>query len=191
MNSWLLIVWPSLLPIETYWGRHSSSVLLRSDSSKLRLCQQLYNIICVLSGIMTALENWYLRNISRLEGRIDYIVKSPCHIWSGRPNEYGYGRFTYTSFLGGKQVETTVHRAYYMLVNRVSMEPTGTVPYLQASHLCHTKTCVNLNHINMEPRALNSQRNTCKRNKKCTGHVVFPDCIGYGEWLPLLVMMFI
>ena len=58
--------------------------------------------------------------------------------------------------------------------------PDGT----EASHLCHTKCCVNIQHIRAESHSLNKKRQICHNNfmnegSDCSGHEGHPDCILY------------
>lgn len=75
----------------------------------------------------------------------------------------------------GQQKKTYyVHRVIYMCYNRMADMQNKE---LEVSHLCHNKRCCSLQHLNLEPHYVNSQRETCKRNKKCCGHGVYSACI--------------
>ena len=47
----------------------------------------------------------------------------------------------------------------------------------EASHLCHNKNCVLLNHIHAEPHHINCSRKLCVHSGFCLGHGVHPDCL--------------
>jgi len=47
----------------------------------------------------------------------------------------------------------------------------------EASHLCHVKSCYNPNHIVLESRELNQQRNGCLAERNCRGHGSAAECI--------------
>ena len=47
----------------------------------------------------------------------------------------------------------------------------------EASHLCHIKSCFNPEHIVLESREMNKQRDACVAGKKCRGHGSAADCI--------------
>ena len=116
----------------------------------------------------------YLYKINEIK-----ILKSGCHQWmracSGRTRcrrilKRGYGvmKLTYD----GKSHTVFVHRLVYYLHHRKDCTP-GT----EISHLCHKTDCINLSHLNMEPHAVNMQRQKCKEQRSCTMHGVHPACI--------------
>ena len=45
------------------------------------------------------------------------------------------------------------------------------------SHLCSNKSCVNFEHLTVEPHKVNTQRRKCVDNRRCSGHVDFKNCI--------------
>ena len=45
------------------------------------------------------------------------------------------------------------------------------------SHLCHRKTCVNPDHMDLEDRMTNIRRKQCVRNNDCVGHEGKRDCL--------------
>jgi len=78
----------------------------------------------------------------------DGPLESPCHIWKGSTNNYGYGRL----YVGGQQAHTHRLALVAKLGRHIS---TG----MTASHLCHNKSCCNPQHIVEESLKANLARN--------------------------------
>ena len=80
----------------------------------------------------------------------------------------GYGRVR-NPFLKG--AETHAHRLMYMAVHEVENLPEkdGQDHILHVSHLCHTKRCINPDHLVLEANIINSERTTCASQGVCTG----------------------
>ena len=104
---------------------------------------------------------------------------SECLIWtactSGEKVKYGVVKVTFSC---GNRRTIKAHRLAFMLFHR----QTFLAAHLDASHLCHNSLCANANHINLEPRSINSQRNSCKKTGNCSGHGIYPACL---LWLQL------
>lgn len=100
-----------------------------------------------------------------------YNVLNSCHIWYGMCNSEGYAIIR-PSFRGKRQV-FTVHRLVYFLANNCQF---SNVSY-EVSHLCHTKNCINISHLSLEPKEINLNRNRCKHAQVCFGHEGFKNCI--------------
>lgn len=94
-----------------------------------------------------------------------------CHIWRGEiyPDGYPLLRFTFR----GVRTRIRVHRLIYYLLNGAL----PLVPQIHVSHLCNTKLCINIEHLNYEEAVVNIQRNSCFGANKCFGHVGHPNCI--------------
>lgn len=45
------------------------------------------------------------------------------------------------------------------------------------SHLCHSKTCIKAEHLNLETMEQNRDRDECVRRRNCQGHKNLPMCI--------------
>lgn len=92
-----------------------------------------------------------------------------CILWDGTLNSYGYGvlKLSTTSLCGEPISQPVkVHRLALYLQNPNH----GLDPGLEASHLCHHKTCINPAHLSLEQTATNTQRKLCVVEKKCFGH---------------------
>ena len=54
---------------------------------------------------------------------------------------------------------------------------------VEASHLCHTKGCINPDHLSAEPHGINMNRIACYNETKvrghhmCFGHGAYPSCL--------------
>lgn len=72
-------------------------------------------------------------------------LKTPCHVWQGSRNEFGYARFKD----GG--VNWRAHKWIYVQVN-------GSAYHGELSHLCHNAACVNPSHLVAESHWENMQR---------------------------------
>lgn len=94
-----------------------------------------------------------------------------CHIWYGTSNADGYGIIRPT--FRGKKQNFTVHRLQYFLANDCKF---SDISY-HVSHLCHTKKCLNIDHLSLEPVIVNIERNQCKRFGTCQEHKGFKNCI--------------
>ena len=72
------------------------------------------------------------------------------------------------------------HRLIYFCYHKESFTDRKTV----ISHLCHNKSCININHLSLEPQAINIERKECYKNKSkrerntCKGHEApYGSCI--------------
>ena len=45
------------------------------------------------------------------------------------------------------------------------------------SHLCHHKTCIKAEHLNLETMEQNRDRDECVKRRSCQGHKNLPMCI--------------
>ncbi|MGW7197244.1 HNH endonuclease signature motif containing protein [Streptomyces chryseus] len=76
-------------------------------------------------------------------------VLGRCHVWTGRPTEKGYGRFS----LNGRPV-----RAHRYAVEQADGCP---VPAdLDVDHLCRNRLCVRRSHLEAVPHRINVLRST-------------------------------
>ena len=48
---------------------------------------------------------------------------------------------------------------------------------IEASHLCHNKHCVLVDHISGEPHRINNSRKACVNEGFCMGHGRYPPCM--------------
>ena len=96
-----------------------------------------------------------------------------CKLFSGTPSSNGYITLSFRNPVTGNVTSATVQRVVTMLHRGTLDLPRE----LDASHLCHNKTCIVLEHISMEPRKINSQRRRCVMEGQCLGHGVYPECM--------------
>lgn len=89
-------------------------------------------------------------------------------------NNSGYFRYLLI-YPGYRGVNTTMHRAVYVLEKRrpdiIRNHSAGHV-----SHLCGTKSCVEISHLVLESSADNNRRITCHESRICSGGCS-PPCI--------------
>ena len=98
-------------------------------------------------------------------------VTSKCHIWTGPHDRHGYG-IIYVTFRG-KRKAVLAHRLNLYVKTMVKSLPSQC----EASHRCHTKTCINPDHLSLEPKRVNMARKSCKANGECQGHRGYGRCI--------------
>ena len=117
-------------------------------------------------AVMDNLEPWYKEALLQ---SVDFKSKDEgaCRIWRLCENSSGYPQHRVTT--PGKSFTESVHRMMYWL--------TSGKPRAQVSHLCHNKRCVRLEHLRDESASLNSERNTCNKEKSCNGHTDAPPCM--------------
>ena len=77
-----------------------------------------------------------------------------------------------------------VHRLRYMMHTRcIQLNP----DYYHVSRLCHTKTCVNISHISLEPPHVNNSRQNCSSAKTFEKSYAFPG-LYYLNYVFLMVI---
>ena len=98
-----------------------------------------------------------------------------CIIYGSNPNVYG--RYDKRIPSSDKVVRVYAHRI--ALLKKMDLT---AIPYgLEASHLCHTKACVKLEHLTAEPHGINMNRQLCFNETKLRGQHV---CFGHGQYPP-------
>ena len=80
----------------------------------------------------------------------------------------------------GRQIRLYAHRL--ALLNKI--KELDIPKDLEASHLCHEKACIKMDHIEAEPRHINMARIPCMNERRdrmdphfCFGHPGYPDCV--------------
>ena len=97
---------------------------------------------------------------ARFWSRVDQDGPGGCWIWGGAPNDSGYGRFR----LGGTgSIDAAVHRVSYRMM-RGPLES-----WQQLHHECHTKLCVNPDHLTVT-RAGEHNRVFHRKTECVNGH---------------------
>lgn len=97
-----------------------------------------------------------------------------CVLWTSTTSKDGkYGVLSYKHPTENKWKKITVHRLAYMLsINNLNIDPN-----LDCSHLCHNSLCVNVEHLSLESKPINNNRNTCLRRGFCQNHENLPPCM--------------
>lgn len=105
-------------------------------------------------------------------------INGVCLLYNGSPRADGYIKISYRHPETGISTTSTVHRMSSML-SRGTFQLASN---LDASHLCHNRTCILLDHISLEPRAVNCQRRLCVKEGRCLRHrreegSFYPECL--------------
>ena len=95
-----------------------------------------------------------------------------CALWTGRKTNSGYPRISIT-IKGKVSCDVLVHRLVYFIGHP---QDTGSTS-MDVSHRCHTKLCVNPDHLLLESRRENNARKACARRGKCMGHGQAKACL--------------
>jgi len=90
-----------------------------------------------------------------------------CLHWGGETYTSGYGAFRFT--FSKKRYKVRVHRFLFFITNNFDLTSDS-----QVSHICHHKTCINLDHLSLEDAGVNMQRLICF-------NAVPQHCIGHGD----------
>ena len=99
-----------------------------------------------------------------------------CHLYDSPPSANGYITLTFRHpGKAGKPVTSTTVAKAAQMVEENTLYLDGE---LEASHLCHNKTCVLIEHISYEPHTVNAGRKACVLAGACLGgHGQFPHCL--------------
>ena len=144
-----------------------------------------FHIILLIMAFNVAVPNNILE-------RIDLNTSPPqgqfgCLLWTGARwsnGQYGVMRnpLRHQHGAGNQPARIGVHRLVFMLHNR-ALYPDYQLPPatpqgddLHVSHLCHTPLCINPQHLVLEPRSTNSERQTCNLQGICMG-IHAPLCL--------------
>jgi hypothetical protein len=108
--------------------------------------------------------------------------RGDCLMWSQSVNSSGYPQMR-IKLANGAGAYALVHRLVYAIKSGRVLEPPhpGEMQY-EVSHLCHNKTCMRFDHLVYEPKAINSDRRSCKSNGICHREhhfyrASYPNCI--------------
>ena len=101
-----------------------------------------------------------------------------CFLWfGGKDKNKKYGRIWANMYsdglFTGKSVE--VHRVAYLIWS--DNFGATLADGLEVSHLCHEPICCNLQHLSLEPKQINQEREHCLNQNMCMGHASYPCCI--------------
>ena len=120
-----------------------------------------------------------LHNVSvRIHSKVFGTNIKGCNLWLGSRDKYGYGvmRFPKTKHSDAANIQNSsvkVHRLLYFVENN----GTNLTADMHVSHLCHSKACYRLEHLNYERPHVNADRNICHSMGVCHGHDEEPLCI--------------
>ena len=95
-----------------------------------------------------------------------------CRIFNGRERVDGYCYLTYTYHL--RPSSCTVSKAQYLIQN--SLCPYNFPQGFHVSHTCHNRKCIKIEHLSLEPAAINQNRKNCVSGGRCLGHGEYPLC---------------
>jgi len=98
--------------------------------------------------------------------------EADCLLWQGKTDTKGYGVFAPT--IEGKRYTLKVHRFMYYLYTGCK---TPLSPDKHVSHRCHNKLCVMAGHLSYEEAGVNNQRQPCRDDGACCGHLNHDDCL--------------
>ena len=124
---------------------------------------------------MADILEYYENKNTRFIGKNRHIIsieRNGCHLWDKYRKGSGYKTVMLSEEANNLRVCVRVHQLIYYLFTGHTHKADH-----ELSHLCHQKTCVNFNHLNLEPHHINLQRRECFRKKVCKGHDSHPDCI--------------
>ena len=110
-----------------------------------------------------------------------------CLIFQGkiRPSD-GYCYLTYTYF--GKVSSCTVAKAQWLFKKKKC--PIQDIPAgYEISHLCHNKNCIQIEHLQLEPKSVNMSRKMCVSGRQCIGHGQYPPCLLHYRFVYLQILI--
>ena len=97
-----------------------------------------------------------------------------CIFWTSTTSkDKKYGVISYKHPIEKKWKKITVHRLAFMISHHI-LNPD---PKLDCSHLCHNCLCINPDHLVLEPKHINNNRNTCLSRGVCQKHDSLPACL--------------
>lgn len=120
---------------------------------------------------------WKQHFQSKLDEKSVVHQNGVCILWTGYCRDRGRGVYygeikaTYPG-INEKSKKISVHRLAYFIKHPEHYGMEG-----DCSHLCHNTTCINTDHISLEPHYVNNNRQVCVNIRKCQGHAPYRDCI--------------
>ena len=119
------------------------------------------------------MENFWIAMNNMIKLNSKQSKNGECIMWNGpKDGRKRYGQIHYKDPRDHKWKHKSAHRFMLMLKNQDFTMDSAK----DASHLCHNKLCINSEHLNLERRGINNQRNWCKNEGTCSGHGTEPDC---------------
>lgn len=96
--------------------------------------------------------------LDRIIKKTKNSLNNTCILYTGRKKKSGYTVIDVRLPGHSRFVPMHVHRLRYMIHTRcIQLNPEN----YHVSHLCHTKTCVNIAHLCLEPPHVNNSRLQC------------------------------
>lgn len=120
------------------------------------------------------MEAFYENMRKRIKQKVNISANSDCWIWAGGlDSDKKYRRIGYVDPVSGDSKRKNVSCVAYMVFHK----EWGADPGLDCSHLCHNTLCCNPDHLVLEPRSINNNRNHCKNEMHCFGHGSHGKCL--------------
>lgn len=91
------------------------------------------------------MDDYDARTIERIRRTVAVNAASGCWEWTGAVNAWGYAR------IGYRRKSRAAHRISYILHK-------GAPPHRDIDHLCRNRRCVNPDHLESVPHAVNVRR---------------------------------
>lgn len=103
----------------------------------------------------------FLKGHGRRLSGVEYLVedcgyKTPCWVWQLSLTKFGHGQIKQDG------VTTMAHRIYYEKIHG-PIPPREAPLWLEIDHLCRLPRCVNPDHLEIVPRAVNQQRGSASK----------------------------
>ena len=113
--------------------------------------------------------------LDRIIKKTEKSLNNTCILYTGRKTKSGYTVIDVRLPGHSRFVPKNVHRLTYMIHTRcIQLNPKN----YHVSHLCHTKSCVNISHLSLELPHVNNSKQNCLSQPRCLkNHMPFPDCI--------------
>ena len=113
--------------------------------------------------------------LDRIIKKTEKSLNNTCILYTGRKTKSGYTVIDVRLPGHSRFVPMNVHRLRYMIHTCcIQLNPKN----YHVSHLCHTKSCVNISHLSLEPPHVNNSRQNCLSQPRCLkNHMPFSDCI--------------
>jgi hypothetical protein len=97
-------------------------------------------------------------------------LNNTCILYTGRKTKSGYTVIDVRLPGHSRFVPMNVHRLRYMIhTHCIQLNPEN----YHVSHLCHTKTCVSISHLSLEPPHVNNSRQNCLSQQRCLKNHIF------------------
>ena len=100
------------------------------------------------------------------------MQQGACRVWQGPLGGQTYPKMR-VRVPGHGYPQYRVHQIVLTLNRQVVLN----TPNHEVSHLCHDKKCVEVTHLEYEPKVVNVQRNSCVTEGHCLGHGPHQNCL--------------